>query len=211
MLRNEVEYRNAKKRLENLRAEVEKRSLAEERETPGNSRAVVEALNMKIDDIKREIAEYDDLKNGRVSEFEASDLDEFGEMVTKVRIARGWSQADLAEALGTHQQQVQRYERNDWQKINLWRLQEVVEALRLHLNIYARLEDEAERPGASWPRVTSFPHHTIARDYVNTLCVPHTATKAKAMTVSDEENLKTSESQPAMVSAPKLAEPIQVS
>jgi ribosome-binding protein aMBF1 (putative translation factor) len=156
MLRNELEYRNAKKQLEGLRSEVEKRSLAEERETPHTTHAVVEALKMKIGDIESELADYENLKNDRVSDFEADSLDEFGEVVTKARIAKGWSQADLAEALGTHQQQIQRYERNDWQKINLWRLQEVVEVLRLNLHIYAHLDKQgAERPGALWTGVAS--------------------------------------------------------
>ena len=40
-------------------------------------------------------------------------MDEFGEVVTKARIARGWSQADLARVLGIKPQQVQRYESVD--------------------------------------------------------------------------------------------------
>src|SRR5918995_5175893 len=151
MLSNELEYRNAKKKLEGLRSEVEKRSLPNERGTSQTTHAVVEALKMKIGDIEGEIADYEDLKHGRLSEFEADSLDEFGEVVTKARIAKGWSQADLAEAVGVHSQQIQRYERNDWQKINLWRLQEVVEVLRLRLNIHAHLENETEEPGKSWP------------------------------------------------------------
>jgi ribosome-binding protein aMBF1 (putative translation factor) len=160
MLRNELEYRNAKKRLDTLQNEVEKRSLAEERETSQTTHAVVEALRMKIEDIKRELVDYENLKNSGVSEFKAGSLDEFGEVVTKARIAKGWSQADLAKAMGTHHQQIQRYERNDWQKINLWRLQEVVDALGLRLNIHARTSEEPAR----WPGVSHYPLGTVAED-----------------------------------------------
>jgi transcriptional regulator with XRE-family HTH domain len=149
MLRNELEYRNAKKQLDTLRTEVEKRSLAVEREIPTTAQAVVGALEMKIDDIKRELDDYEYLKSGDVSEFVAGSLDEFGEVVTKARIAKGWSQVDLAKAAGIHHQQIQRYERNDWQKINLWRLQEIVETLSLRLSITARISDEP----ALWPGV----------------------------------------------------------
>jgi hypothetical protein len=37
------------------------------------------------------------------------------------------------------QQQVQRYERDGWQKISLWRLAEAADAVRLDVNIRARL------------------------------------------------------------------------
>lgn len=152
MLHNEVEYRNAKKRLDDLQSEIDKRSLAVEREAHQQTTpAVIESLRMKIGDVERELEEYEELKNGLVTWFEASDLDEFGELVIKARIAKGWSQTDLAEALETHPQQVQRYERNDWQKISLWRLQEIVEVLDLHLKISAYIDRrEGDWPGSLW-------------------------------------------------------------
>jgi HTH-type transcriptional regulator/antitoxin HigA len=131
MLHNEVEYRNAKKRLDDLQSEIDKRSLAVEREAHQQTTpAVIESLRMKIGDVERELEEYEELK---------------------ARIAKGWSQTDLAEALETHPQQVQRYERNDWQKISLWRLQEIVEVLDLHLKISAYIDRrEGDWPGSLW-------------------------------------------------------------
>ena len=43
------------------------------------------------------------------------------------------------KALGMTQQQIQRYERDGWQKISLWRLAEAADALGLDLSIRARL------------------------------------------------------------------------
>ena len=71
--------------------------------------------------------------------FGADDLDSLGEIVTKARIACGLTQTELGELLGMSQQQVQRYERNGWQKISLWRLAEAAGALGLEANIRARL------------------------------------------------------------------------
>ena len=56
-----------------------------------------------------------------------------------MRIARGLTQAGLGEILGMTQQQIQRYERDGWQKISLWRLAEAADALGLDLSIRARL------------------------------------------------------------------------
>ncbi|MGH3147053.1 MAG: helix-turn-helix domain-containing protein, partial [Rubrobacter sp.] len=101
--------------------------------------AVTDALRMQIEDIEQEISEYEDLKEGRLLSFGADDLDSLGDLVTKARIARGLTQAELGELLGMTQQQVARYERDGWQKISVWRLAEAVDALSLDLNIRARI------------------------------------------------------------------------
>jgi ribosome-binding protein aMBF1 (putative translation factor) len=149
MLRNEVEYRNARKQIEELRSELGKRKTQVEREVSRATVAVADALRMKVRDIEQEIDEYEDLKEGRVSTLTIDDFDDLGELVTKARIARGWSQADLAEELDMESQQIQRYERNDWEKISLWRLQEIVETLGFNVRVQARLNRQ------SWNQIHS--------------------------------------------------------
>ena len=100
---------------------------------------MIDALRMQTEDLEREISEYEDLKEGRLLSFSADDLDSLGELVTKARIACGLTQAELGEILSMSQQQVQRYERDGWQKISLWRLAEAADALGLDVNIRARL------------------------------------------------------------------------
>jgi transcriptional regulator with XRE-family HTH domain len=132
MIRSGIEYRNAKKQIENLRFELDE--LLPSAETSEILQGVVSALRLKIADIEHELSEYENLK---------------------ARIARGWNQTDLARALGVEPPQIQRYERNDWQKISAWRLQEVIEALDLQLNIHARLR-EHRVPGALWFKESPF-------------------------------------------------------
>jgi HTH-type transcriptional regulator / antitoxin HigA len=140
MIRNDKEYRHSKDRLSEL--EAESRELLSVRHSVGRdavASAVIDALRMQIADLEREISEYEDLKEGRLLSFGADDLDSLGELVTKARIAYGLTQAELGEILGMTQQQVQRYERDGWQKISLWRLAEAAGALGLDVNIRARL------------------------------------------------------------------------
>lgn len=140
MIRNDKEYRYSKEQFSELEAELHKlssarRSISQDQVTS----AVIDALRMQIEDLQREISEYEDLKEGRLLSFGADDLDSLGELLTKARIARGLTQAELGEILGMTQQQVQRYERDEWQKISLWRLAEAADALGLDLSIRARL------------------------------------------------------------------------
>jgi HTH-type transcriptional regulator/antitoxin HigA len=140
MIRNDKEYRHSKEQLSELGAELKRLSSGRHSaERDAVSSAVVDALRMQIEDLEREISEYEDLKEGRLLSFGADDLDTLGELVTKARIACGLTQAELGEILGMTQQQVQRYERDGWQKISLWRLAEAADALGLDLSIRARL------------------------------------------------------------------------
>jgi HTH-type transcriptional regulator/antitoxin HigA len=140
MIRNDKEHRHSKERLSELEAEL--KELLSGRLSSGQDEvasAVIDALRMQIDDLEREISEYEDLKEGRLLSFGADDLDSLGEIVTKARIARGLTQAELGELLGMTQQQVARYERDGWQKISAWRLAEAADALGLDMSIRARL------------------------------------------------------------------------
>lgn len=61
--------------------------------------------------------------------FEATTLAGLAEALIKARIARGWTQADLAAALGVAEQQVQRYEPSRYTGAGLARLGDVASAL----------------------------------------------------------------------------------
>jgi HTH-type transcriptional regulator / antitoxin HigA len=140
MIRNEKEYRHSKERLTELEAELQMLSKGRcSAEQDRVATAVIDALRIQIEDLEREISEYEDLKEGRLLSFGAEDLDSLGELLTKARIARGLTQAELGQILGMTQQQIQRYERDGWQKISLWRLAEAADALGLDLSIRARL------------------------------------------------------------------------
>lgn len=140
MIRNDKEYRHSKERLSELEAELQELSSARRLTERGEvALAVIDALRMQIEDIEKEISEYEDLKEGRLLSFVADDLDILGELIIKARIARGLTQAELGELIGMTQQQVARYERDGWQKISLWRLAEIADALELGLSVRARL------------------------------------------------------------------------
>ena len=140
MIRNDKEYRRSKEQLSELEAELQKlSSVRRSAERDKVASAVIDALRMQVEDLEREISEYEDLKEGRLLSFGADDLDSLGELITKARIARGLTQAELGELLGMTQQQVARYERDGWQRISLWRLAEAADALGLDLSVRARL------------------------------------------------------------------------
>lgn len=139
MIRNDRELHHAEGQLKELAANLEELSRIPSDERRGEMPAVADAIRMQIEDLSNEIAEYEDLKAGRLLAFQSEDLDSLGELLVKARIARGLTQAELAEELDMTQQQIQRYERDGYQKISLWRLAEIADALGLGFSARARL------------------------------------------------------------------------
>ncbi|MDP9441305.1 MAG: helix-turn-helix domain-containing protein, partial [Actinomycetota bacterium] len=86
-------------------------------------------MRSQADDLRAELDEYERLRSGAVSTFEASSLADLATLLIKVRIARGWSQRQLADLLGVAEQQVQRYEATGYRSASLARICDVAAAL----------------------------------------------------------------------------------
>ena len=77
------------------------------------------------DDLRAELADFDQLRGGTLSTFDAASLEELSTVLVKARIARGWTQRQLAEAFGMAEQQIQRCEANDSRSTSLARLWDI--------------------------------------------------------------------------------------
>lgn len=77
--------------------------------------------------------------SGAVSTFEGSSLAELATVLVKARIARRWTQRQLAEALGIAEQQVQRYEATEYRSASLARICDVAAALDVTVTERAEL------------------------------------------------------------------------
>ena len=136
MITNEVQYRATKAHLErfeqaagNMVARSGTRTKLEQLE--------LDAVRARADDLRAEIVEYVHLRSGEQSTFTAGSLAEVATVLVKARIARGWSQRQLADALGMAEQQIQRYEANDYRSTSLARLCDIADALGVRVEQHA--------------------------------------------------------------------------
>lgn len=81
------------------------------------------------DSIRTEIETFEAIAAGRVDAFYMDSLDELTDALVKIRLAKGWTQRQLAERLEVAEQQVQRFESGGYQNSSFYRLADVVDAL----------------------------------------------------------------------------------
>jgi HTH-type transcriptional regulator/antitoxin HigA len=86
------------------------------------------------------VKEYDALRAGEIRILKAANLSELPNILIRARIAHGLSQRDLAELVGIKEQQIQRYEAEEYASASLHRLSEIAEALRLNITEIAELK-----------------------------------------------------------------------
>jgi Helix-turn-helix len=125
------EYREAAERLEDLRRRVHGiRDDLARRGLDGDAvRLATAPQEAMADDIASEIELYQRLKAGDSTAVPRYASDERGKALVCLRIVKGWSQRQLAEALGVSEAVVSRDERNDYRGISLEQYGKVVHAL----------------------------------------------------------------------------------
>ena len=101
-----------------------------DREMTGKRAAAVRgSYEGMIRQLEGELAEYDELKSGKLKYPNIQRLDQIAPFVAKMRIAKGVSQTELARRLGVSKQVISRYEETEYQTVAIARLQEILDAI----------------------------------------------------------------------------------
>ena len=132
MIKNEVQYKLTKtsvegfeKRLNWLRANPETRADID----PIIARAEEEALESMIEELNEDLQEYNRTKAGHVEMEVLRSVDKIAGALISARIAKGFTQRQLASMVGLKEQQIQRYEARDYANVDLSRVQEIAKVL----------------------------------------------------------------------------------
>lgn len=129
MIQNERQYKITQTKLRDLEQDLLVVEASESELHPRKILARRNSLNILITELQQEIAEYDRLKSGKVTKFPINSLKDLPVVMIKARIAVGMTQKQLAEKIGVQEQQIQRYEANNYHAVGFDRLQEVMSAL----------------------------------------------------------------------------------
>jgi ribosome-binding protein aMBF1 (putative translation factor) len=131
VIRNLHQYRVTKAQMTRLEKALKRARAAKTTLQPALHKAMITGMEAQVAELRQELEEYDSLKNRDV--ITAGSFEELPEILIKARIARGWTQAQLARKLKLKEQQIQRYETVNYRTVSVARLAEVARALDIRL------------------------------------------------------------------------------
>lgn len=152
MIKNERQYRITKAQADKFE-EALARALGPS-DSNGNLHPLIlkaqqDALRSQLEELREQLEEYDALRSGKHSVFILDSFEDLPRALIKARIALGLSQKELADRLGIKEQQLQRYEADEYATASIVRLKQVIQALGL------RVREEIFLPDAQ-PSLTTF-------------------------------------------------------
>lgn len=158
MITNERQYKITKTQAEEFRSSIDNFDLDEVIKSgvhPIIAKAQLDQLHSEFRSLSDQLEEYNSLIDGTQKEFEAESLRDLPLMLIKGRIARNWTQKQLADALDIKEQQLQRYESDLYRSASLNTLSRVAEAIELRISESAVLlsseESDAEDLSKQFP------------------------------------------------------------
>lgn len=161
MITNERQYRITKRQLSKLKKALSEFNILEVTERLDSKILAVSEMNaLKSEEVilKNQLKEYELLRSGEITQLKASNLGELPSILIRARIAQGLTQREFAELVGLKEQQIQRYESDEYATANLRRLQDIAIALKLNiteiaeLNIGSRSNDAITKQEFEWSR-----------------------------------------------------------
>jgi HTH-type transcriptional regulator/antitoxin HigA len=152
MITNERQYKITKSQLGLLQKAIVSFDIKIKTQQIGSEILAVaefEALKSEMEVLENQVKEYETLKSGAKFTLTASSLAELPKILIQARIVQNLSQKELALLLGIKEQQIQRYEAEDYQSASLKRLLEVATALKLNVSGIAEINRVQDQPTSS--------------------------------------------------------------
>jgi HTH-type transcriptional regulator/antitoxin HigA len=139
MIENERQYRITKAQVARLEAALTRSQKPSAKMHRRLHQAMIEGWQSQIDELRDELAAYENLKAGKETTVKLHSLADLPDLLIKARLARGYTQAELAKRLKLKPQQIQRYEATRYRSVSLARLVQIAQVLEVDLHETVRL------------------------------------------------------------------------
>ncbi len=139
MIKNEKQLKITKKRLREFELVLNDLNTDYKTNKDLKLKMQIDALKSDTSILKSEVKEFDNLKNGTIKTITAKSFHELPEVIIKARIARSMTQKDLALSLGMKEQQIQRYENNNFASVSFSKMEKIVTALGITIEEKVKL------------------------------------------------------------------------
>lgn len=132
MITNERQLQIARRDIERFQSALDG-DMSEAGVDPLILQAQREAAEFQIRELQAQIDGYVSLRSGKVREFRIASLSELPNALISCRIASGMTQRELADRLSLKEQQIQRYEMQNYQGASFSRIADVADAVGIEL------------------------------------------------------------------------------
>lgn len=134
MIKNEFQYRLTKGQLNKFQTHLRTLEMKEKTSDPILYKAKTESIKSQIQDLKNDIEDYEELKQSKTPPMiTVQTIDNIPRTIIRARISLGLTQKDLGELIGVKEQQIQRWEANDYSTTSISRIKEVINVLNLKI------------------------------------------------------------------------------
>lgn len=135
MIKNNRQYQFAKKRLHEFEKELKTIRKKYSRDK-GKAALLGQGYRKHVAQLKTEIKEYKKMKKSPLAKvLQASDAVEISHQLVKLRLARGFTQAELAARMGCKQADISRLEREEYQGYTINQLRKIATSLNAKIRL----------------------------------------------------------------------------
>ncbi|CAM3444950.1 helix-turn-helix transcriptional regulator [Deinococcus saxicola] len=144
MIRNDSEYKRVLQQIEEAKAHLHAQKAAfQEQGIPADSAELaLQATETFILGLQEDAQNYDRAKRGELAPLH--DLRHIGHWLISARIAKGFSQKELADRLSVSEAQVSRDERNEYSRISVERAQTILDTMGVKFQITEQFQHRAK-------------------------------------------------------------------
>jgi len=159
MISNERQYKITKRQLSKLSQAIAEFNLLTTAQRVGSeilATAELDALKSEAENLYNQLLEYEHLKSGTDIKLRALSLAELPRILIEARIIQHLSQRELADLVGLKEQQIQRYESEEYSSASLRRLLEIAEALKItvteiaEIGLISKTPESAKKEEVDW-------------------------------------------------------------
>lgn len=162
MIRNDKQLKGARDYVLELQSEIDE---LRSQYSGIEAKIFSNALELDIQRLEKEIRDYTQLRMLSLEEAvedvlrEPILVDNIGDLLTKLRIAKGWTQKKLADSLGWKQPNISRFENENYSSQTVSKIVEYASELGVWLHVSPSMEEKTKR--ITFTRIEDIPAYDV--------------------------------------------------
>lgn len=154
MIKNEKQYKISTKKLKEIDFEIKKVN-SETEQNPLRNKLLLASLENAKNELKTDINAYESLKNTPVDVLKERQIKDLPALLIEYKILSGFTQKEFSEKLGLKEQQLQRYEADNFKGVTFKNLLRFLDAIGLEIKIKETRLNKSRQKNASKKKQTS--------------------------------------------------------